>query len=116
MLYHMLSFIFGCCAYRFLLEKQWWCVFLMLLLEGLNLYSMNRSQDKDIFRAKVLRCCAYIYVLLGEEKLTEGMDESLKKEISKTMTEMAAATYGLNAVVPWMKEVTKFKKGLEDKK
>lgn len=115
MINHMLSFIFGSLAITFVKEKEWWCVGVVLVLELINVYTQIKKQNEDDFKKTIIKYCAWIYVLVGDEKMSSGMDISLKKEISKLASEMAARCYGANSVVPWMKEVLKYKKHLEEK-
>ena len=115
MVTNFVSFILGACVMRFIAEKQWVCVFIILAIEALNLFAMSRSENDNLIKSKVISISAYIYVVVTDEFLSKGLDISVRKEIAKTASELPLA-FGVDTLSMWMKACSGYRMKLEEKR
>ena len=75
--------------------------------------SMLRAKAKDM-NMDILSKAAFIYTLVGDEEIAKDIPVELKKEISRTMSEIAACTSGIDSARLWFRECMKHRKFLEE--
>ena len=115
MITNMISFIFGACAMRFIAEREWWCVIIIILLEGMNLIAKYKTEDNGWVYKHVIKKAAYIYVLLLDEELTTGMLPEVKKAIASACSEIAATILGIDGMGKWLKVCSEIKQDMKKK-
>ena len=116
MITNMISFILGACAMRFIAEKEWWCVIILMVLEAMNLFAKYKTEDKGWVYKHIIKKAAYIYVLLLDEELTTGMLPEVKKAIASACSEIAATILGIDGMGKWIKICSEIKQGFKEKK
>lgn len=115
MITNFVSFILGAFAMRFIAEKEWICVLVILAIEALNLFVMSKSENKDLIKSKVISLSAYIYVVVTDEFLSKGLDISVRKEIGKIASELPLV-FGVDTLSMWMKACSRYRIKLEEKR
>ena len=111
----MLIFLSGAFFAIFLMSR----IYLAAILIGVcgfilifTVIGLLKRKKKDVNEA-ILTKAAYIYILMGDDHLCSYVSPTLRKEVSKIMTEIAALTSGIDSTVEWVKQCMIFKNALE---
>ena len=114
MISNLLCFIFGTLATLFVVSKVYIPAVIACCLCAAVMYVSHTKNDKSL-QNKIIDKCAYIYILVNDEKISETLLPELRKEISKIMSEIAAQVGGVEASSYWIKKCIEMKKKVDER-